>query len=195
MGKIISVILAGGQSRRMRALSSAASVDKAELKLGGERLIDLAIMRISPQCDEVLISAKHGYGTGLPVITDDVMGPKGPAAGIFAARKWAAANSPASAGFFTMPVDTPFFPTDLIQRLGQTNTASIAADDNGLHPTFGHWLLEPLASYWSTHPPAEPVSLRELAGQCGAKQVRWSGESDFFNINSPEDLKKAEMER
>lgn len=185
MVRRIAVILAGGRSARM------GGRDKALVELGGIRLIDRVIARLAPQADRMAISGRRDYGTGLAAIADEKSGPQGPAAGIFAVSRWMAQNEPSTEGFFTAPVDGPFLPDDLAQRLGARGGPAVAADDGGIHPTFVYWTLPALEGAWEKLRGAPSVSLRALASASKAAEVRWPGTGLFFNINSPEDLSEA----
>jgi len=187
MVRRIAVILAGGRSARM------GGRDKALAELGGIRLIDRAIARLAPQADRIVISGRRDYGTGLAAIADEKSGPQGPAAGIFAVSRWMAQNEASTEGFFTAPVDGPFLPGDLAQRLGACGGPAVAADDGGVHPTFAYWTLRALEGAWEKLRGAPSISLRGLAGASKATEVRWAGTGLFFNVNTREDLRVAAM--
>lgn len=185
MVRRIAVILAGGRSARM------GGRDKALAELGEARLIDRVIARLAPQTDRMVISGRRDYGTGLTAIADEKSGPQGPAAGVFAVSRWMAQNEPSTEGFFTVPVDGPFLPDDLAQRLAACGGPAVAADDGGVHPTFAYWTLRALDGAWEKLHGAPSISLRALATASNAREVRWPGTGLFFNVNSPEDLKAA----
>ncbi len=183
--KRICVILAGGSSRRM------GEADKAEMLLDGMRLIDRVAERLTPQCDEMLISGPQDYGTELGVVADHADGPRGPAAGLHAAAEWMAANNPSAKGFFTVPVDGPFLPDDLTARLGASGQSALAEDDDGIHPTFAYWALDALRAGLLLLSNQPSLSLQALAKSCGALTVSWPASGAFFNINRQEDLETA----
>lgn len=183
--KRIVAILAGGRSRRM------GGEDKALAVLGGARLIDLVLARLAPQADVAVISGRHDYETGLAVIADEAGGPGGPAAGVFAAARWVMEHEPRAKGFFTAPVDAPFLPPDLVARLGAAHAPAIAADDEGVHPTFAHWSVTAVRDARQMLRDERSISLRMLAAACGACEIRWSGKGLFANINTPSDLEAA----
>jgi len=174
----VAVILAGGQGVRM------GGVDKGLLDVGGEQMVNRIYQRLKPQCDKVLISGSHDYGLGLEVISDIDTGPKGPAAGLYAASQ----NLCGEAGFFTVPVDGPNLPEDLLTRLYQVECSSVACDDNGLHPVFAWWRVADLTEAWRALDVSGSISLNYLARLTGAKRVKWVGGETFRNINTPEDL-------
>lgn len=206
MKQPLGVILAGGQATRM------GGGDKALLSLGGRTLLDRVTERLAPQVGAVLLNANGDAArfaaTGLPVRPDPLPDFPGPLAGVLAGLDWAAEQG--AEAVVSVAADTPFFPEDLVPRLlmaseGQAHPLVLAATEgeaetrsrarSGLirHPTFGLW----------------PVALRDdlrAALRDGLRKVvLWTerhggrevvfpsaGFDPFFNINTPEDLSRAE---
>lgn len=207
MQQPLGVILAGGQARRM------GGGDKGLLTLGGRTLLSRVIDRLAPQVAGLALNANGDAARfaeyALPVVPDSVEGFPGPLAGVLAGLDWAAEEGAET--IVTVAADTPFFPCDLVPRLlregegmaaplvlaatprGEETTRSMSRSGLIRHPTFGLW----------------PVSLRDdlrLALIEGvSKVVIWTerhggreavfaeaGEDPFFNVNTPEDLDRAE---
>ncbi|MFD2740216.1 molybdenum cofactor guanylyltransferase MobA [Sulfitobacter aestuarii] len=197
MKQPLGVILAGGQARRM------GGGDKGLLALGQGTLLSHVIARIEPQVAGLALNANGDParfgGLGLPVLGDSIEGFVGPLAGVLAGLDWAAAQGGES--IVTVAADTPFFPCDLVPQLllaaeGMDHPLALAATpdpERGIsrHPTFGLW----------------PVALREdlrdaLQGglrkvvqwtdRHGAQQALFAEADAFFNVNTPEDLDRAE---
>lgn len=188
-----AVILAGGQATRM------GGGDKGRLMLGNQSLIQRVIDRITPQVDAVVLNANGNLNRfsdlGLPVVPDSIGGFPGPLAGVLAGMDWAAEHG--YDWLISVAADTPSFPLDLVERLGQVDTpialAATPDPDRGRlpQPTFGRW----------------PVALRHdlrAALNDGVRKIRqWTqaqgetlvvfDENDFFNINTPGDLAWAEQ--
>lgn len=188
-----AVILAGGQATRM------GGGDKGRLMLGNQSLIQRVIDRITPQVDAVVLNANGNLNRfsdlGLPVVPDSIGGFPGPLAGVLAGMDWAAEHG--YDWLISVAADTPSFPLDLVERLGQVDTpialAATPDPDRGRlpQPTFGRW----------------PVALRHdlrAALNEGVRKIRqWTqaqgetlvvfDENDFFNINTPDDLAWAEQ--
>jgi len=181
----IAVILAGGKSQRM------GNADKAELPLGGVRLIDRTIERLSPQVDRVLIAGPKDYATGLTAIGDRRDGPIGPAAGLWSAMHWIEKHAPLADGFVTAPVDGPFAPKDLYARLAAAGSCAVASDANGLHPTFAYWRLKELKPALSASPAGRGAALHEIAKRCAADHIAFPDPYGLMNLNTPEDLVRA----
>jgi len=171
-----AIILAGGEARRM------GGQDKGLIMLGGQRLIDLVVERLSVQVDRVILSGAHDYGLGLDVLPDLDDGPKGPSAALFAAvRKY-----PSLDGFLTVPVDGPFFPAHLYERLAG-DTSAIAAGPDRDHPTFAYWNTAALRQLFSGSK-SKNWPLMEITESLNARRVKFRAESYFMNFNSPADL-------
>jgi len=197
MKQPLGVILAGGQATRM------GGGDKGLLPLGQGTLLSSVIDRLEPQVAGLALNANGDAARfadlGLPVLADSVEGFAGPLAGVLAGLDWAAEQGAET--IVTAAADTPFFPCDLVPRLllaadGMTHPLALAATPDAKrgsarHPTFGLW----------------PVALRDdlrTALQGGLRKVvLWTQAHDgceamfpeetaFFNVNTPEDLAKAE---
>jgi len=199
MKQPLGVILAGGLARRM------GGGDKGRLLVAGQSLIARVVDRLAPQVAGLAVNANGDPARfadlGLPVLPDSIAGYPGPLAGVLAGLDWAAGQG--ATHIVTAAADTPFLPEDLVARLllaaeGAGTGIALAATpdpDRGpiRHPTFGLW----------------PVALRDdlraaLAGGL-RKVVMWTDRhgaetalfpatpfDPFFNVNTPEDLARAE---
>lgn len=208
MTKPLGVILAGGLATRM------GGGDKGRLQIGSQSLLERVRDRLAPQVADMALNANGDVARfadlGLPVVADSIEGFAGPLAGVLAGLDWAAAQGADS--IVTAAADTPFFPQDLVARLmaasdGQAHPLVLATTPRSgeetlksgggkrinRHPTFGLW----------------PVALRDdlRAALNGGlrKVVLWTDQhggrealfeahpfDPFFNVNTPEDLKRAE---
>jgi molybdopterin-guanine dinucleotide biosynthesis protein A len=195
----LGVILAGGRATRM------GGGDKALLELGGRSLLARVIERLGPQVDGLVLNANGDparfAGFGLPVVADDPPDFAGPLAGVLAGME--AARARGATHVVSAAADTPFFPRDLAVRLREAATregaplaCAATPDPDGRlrdHPTFGLW------------PAALAGNLRAALAGGLRKVVLWTdahgcaraafdpGPPDpFFNVNTPEDLARAE---
>ncbi|MBV7407921.1 molybdenum cofactor guanylyltransferase MobA [Maritimibacter sp. DP1N21-5] len=185
------VILAGGRARRMGGL------DKAFVALGGRPLIDHVIDRIGPQVSLLGISANGDptrFNAERPVLPDTVDGFPGPLAGVLAAMDWA--GELGSPWVVTVPTDTPFLPGTLVARLLDAQAASaapivLAETPDGLQPITGLWSAGLSGDLHATLT-AGSFKVTDFTMAHGAVSVPFS-ERDFFNVNTPEDLARAEV--
>ena len=110
--KVLGVILAGGQARRM------GGGDKGLLLLGGVSLLDRVAKRLGRQVEAMCLNANGDPARfetfGLPVVADPVAGFAGPLAGVLAGMRWAAPQG--ASHVVSVAADTPFFPRDLVAR-------------------------------------------------------------------------------
>ena len=194
---IPGVILAGGLSRRL------GGGDKCLLPLAGRPIVAHVIDRVRPQVAALALNA-NGDATrfadfGLTVVADDAADFAGPLAGILAALDWAQRAHPSASTVLTVPADTPFLPPDLAARLAAAGAPALARSGGRVHPVVGLW----------------PLSLRDdlrkaLRAEGIRKVEHWTGRlapaivdfppmdspagaiDPFFNINTPEDLQRAE---
>jgi molybdopterin-guanine dinucleotide biosynthesis adapter protein len=190
---VVGMILAGGLSRRM-------GQDKATARLGGQTLLSHAIARLRPQTGTLLINSNghNADGYGLPVIADTVPGYQGPLAGILAGLLFVAQHMPGTSHMVVVPVDCPFLPADLVGRLVAGVTAKdtvIVAEAGGRHHfTTGLWPLSCLHALEAFLADGTDRSVKGFLGQHGFHSVPFeeTPDSNFANINAPEDLARAE---
>lgn len=180
-------IIAGGLSRRM------GGGQKCFLPLAGKTILERIISRLLPQVFELIVNADDAAfaGCGLRVIDDAVADRPGPLAGLLAALE-----ESKSGLVVTVPSDTPFIPGDLVVRLAaeiEGRDCVVALSGGRRHPVCGLWRKELAGSL-----------RRELEGgmrkveawtaclSCGS--VSWPDipYDPFFNINTPDDMIRAE---
>ena len=194
--KVVGLLLAGGQSRRM------GGGDKALRLLDGIPVLDRVIERLRPQVDALVLNANGDPARfarfALPIAADTVPGFPGPLAGVLAGLDWAASQRPDCPYVVSVATDAPFLPLDLVAQLAEGLNdahADLACATSGgrSHPVFGLW----------------PVRLREdlrraVVDQGIRKVDLWTARHQlttvpfpdrpvdpFFNANRPEDLETA----
>ncbi len=108
--KFSCIILAGGEGKRVDGQ------DKGLLTYKNKTLMQHVIDRVSPQVDEIIISANRNIEEykryGYPVISDTAEEYRGPMAGIAAALPYCK-----NEWVLVVPCDMPLLPGDLIERL------------------------------------------------------------------------------
>ncbi|MCG7494264.1 molybdenum cofactor guanylyltransferase MobA [Thalassobius sp. Cn5-15] len=194
--QIPAVILAGGLSSRM------GGGDKGLLPLGDTTLLGHVIDRLRPQVGDMVLNANGDASRfdayGLPVVADGIADYAGPLAGVLAGMDWAAERG--ATHIVSVAADTPFFPTDLVARLGQGRGDAVIALAASMDPKRGQ-VRQPTFGFW-------PVALRDdlraalqdglrkvviWTSRHGAAEVLFDGYAmePFFNVNTPEDLEQA----
>lgn len=192
---IAGLILAGGNSQRM-------GHEKAFARLGGAPMIERVIERFNSQVDSLAINANGDPARfaayPLPVLADD-RPDTGPLGGVLAGMRWAETLPSRPEFIATMPIDTPFFPADLVQRLdagrGDAARIAIAASGERDHPVVGLWpvtLADTLQEWRLT---ARSQGVRAFLAACGFAVVTFElprhGPDPFLNVNTPEQLAEA----
>ena len=187
---IVGVVLNGGRATRM------GGGDKGLRRLAGQPLIAHAIGRLAPQVAALAVNGGDGLaGLGLPVLADSVPGQPGPLAGVLAGMDWAATLG--ADRLVTVAADTPFLPADLVARLAEAGGLAMAASGDPLqvHPVCALWPV-PLHDDLRAHLGAGLRRVQAWAAGHGAAVVAFppdaAGVDPFFNINTPEDLARAE---
>lgn len=131
--RVAAVILAGGQGRRM------GGADKGLIDYQGRPLIEWALAALTPQVDEVVISANRNLEVyaayGHRVLPDTLPDYPGPLAGVLAALQVLEAD-----WLVVAPCDTPHLPPDCVARLLSAAQAAkvplaVAADSVRTHHT------------------------------------------------------------
>jgi molybdopterin-guanine dinucleotide biosynthesis protein A len=188
--KILGAIIAGGTSSRM-------GQEKALLDIDGVPLIERVASRLRFQVDGLVINANGDPNRFIalgPIVADELKDIGTPLAGIHAVLRYAQAD-----GFkavVTVPSDTPFLPLDLVQRLaegGSHKGAAIAMTNGQSHFLTGIWTVALLPALELRMKNDNLRRVQDFATAAEAERVVWSDHphDPFFNINTPEDLKRA----
>jgi molybdopterin-guanine dinucleotide biosynthesis protein A len=194
------LVLAGGLARRM------GGGDKARITIGGVTILDRVLATLSGQCVGLLINAngdpKRFEDTGCVVVPDSVPGFAGPLAGILAGLDWLAAQNNGIEWMVSVPGDCPFLPDDLVERLHEARRKmgagvplACARSGEWRHPVVGLW---PVALRHDLRKALVDEDLRKIevwTARHGIAIADWPTEpiDPFFNVNPPEDAKRAEQ--
>tara|TARA_B100000579_G_C22811546_1_gene845504 strand:+ start:170 stop:778 length:609 start_codon:yes stop_codon:yes gene_type:complete len=191
---ILGIILAGGRSQRF-------GEDKSQVKLDGKILIDHILNEISDGFKEILIVSnnkiKFKHSDNISMIRD-LKKDQGPLGGILSAMKWIKEKRKNYKWISTFPVDTPFFKKEILQNfLHEINLEEsklfFIKSNNTVHNIFGIWsidLMEKLEEDLNNG----DRKVESWANSVGAKVIsmEFINEDPFFNINTKEDLEKAQ---
>lgn len=195
MTDIYGLILAGGQGKRV------GYQDKGLIQIAGKYLVQHVINALSQQVDQIVISANQNIeqyqAFGYKVLTDEMEGFAGPLAGLHRAMEELSTSSEHPALIALAPCDAPLLPRDLVARLMAEYSenkplAAIPHDGNYLQPLFGIYsteLLPSLEEYLKKGDRKVTIWVESI----NSSIVDFSDEADsFLNINSEEDLSKAQ---
>lgn len=169
-------------------------VDKAFVILSDRPLIAHCIGRLAPQVGALAISAQGDplrfAELGLPVLLDPPGPRQGPLAGLQSALAWAKARG--ASHLVSVPVDGPFLPLDLVASLGTAPVPRLAQARGRLHPTFGVWPTDLAKSLRNFLASGAPPRLRDFAAHAGAEWVDFPDARGFENLNTAQDVSRAE---
>ena len=192
---LLGVVLAGGDGVRL------AQGPKAMVTLAGQPLLSHVITRLAPQLSQLAIGvrARAAWSDSLrhEVITDDALH-AGPLAGVAAALMWARKKDPAVPAVLTCPTDSPFIPHDLAAHLDEKLTDNIdivVASSNGrAHHLTALWRTNLTARLVDHLRTGGAMAVHRFQDQCRVQLVDWPTTlfDPFFNINIPDDLRRAE---
>ena len=197
VNSVVAVILAGGEARRM------GGGDKCLLEFGGRTLLDWILTRIRPQVGTVILNANGDPARfaqfGLPVVPDIAEESLGPLLGILSGLTWVAENVPDAQWVVTLPGDTPFPPGDLVGRFmemaaGPDAEVVCAVSGGRTYPPCSLWRVD-LAG--ELREAVIEDRILKIDQWTETRRTEWAefetGTVDpFFNVNSPEDLRRAE---
>ena len=192
---ILGAILAGGQSKRM-------GKDKLFLEINNKKLIEHTIDKVKKYLKEVIIITNQDNEffskNNLITVKDCIEGQLGPLVGILTAMKWAKENLTKCSWIATFPCDTPFFPESIIRSFikesEKKESLILCASSHGRkHNIFGLWSL---TLYDKLYEDLTKNNIRKVQDWTEKHQIKnlefdFKTYDPFFDINTPEDLKRA----
>ena len=194
--KVLGVILAGGQARRM------GGADKPLTEIAGKPLLQYVVERLSPQLTHLLLNANgdaERYAQfNLPVQEDIVTGFAGPLAGVLSAMAWARAFQPQVSHVITVAADTPFYPGEYVDNMlaavDEKNTLACASYKGRTQPVFGLW---PVDLHNELHQALVEEDIHKVdlfTARYGVADVNFDAMpfNPFFNVNRIEDVAAGE---
>lgn len=194
--KLVAVILAGGQARRM------GGADKPLTQINGTSLLQYVIDRAKPQIDHLLLNANgdtERYAQyGLPMQADIVPDFAGPLAGVVSAMAWARAFQPEASHVITMAADTPFYPHDYVERMlaaiDDEHALACASYKQRTQPVFGLW---PIDLHNELHHALTEEGIHKVdlfTARYAVADVKFDEVpyNPFFNVNRLDDIAQGE---
>jgi len=191
---ILPVVLAGGKSMRF-------GNNKSQAQLKGKILIDYILSEIISDFREVIIVAndpiEHLSSDKITKIVDFKKN-LGPLGGVFSAMKWVKDNDKKYQWIVTFPSDTPFFKKKImnsfLNKINEKESELFFMKSNEKrHNIFGLWSMD-LIDQLEKDLETGSRKVEKWANSIGVKTINMSFEKEdpFFNINTKEDLEKAE---
>ena len=181
------VLLAGGKSSRMNG------IDKALVRINNKTLLQLTLDKLKIENKKIVLNTNRDANNfkdyNLNIINDTIPNFQGPLAGILSGLEWFDKQDNDIEWVVSLPIDTPFFPENLVDKLfesvNKNNRLVGVANSNGRnHPVFAIWhisLKNDLKKIDIFNQKYTPV------------EVHFTSSFDqFFNVNTPDDLKLAE---
>ena len=191
---ILPVVLAGGKSKRF-------GEDKSQAKLGGKNLINYILSELIGDFNEILIVANNSIdylSSNKIKIVEDYKKNLGPLGGILTSMKWAKNKNKDYRWIASFPSDTPFFKKEIlnnfIAKINEKESELFFIKSNEKrHNIFGLWSID-LVDRLEKDLEKGSRKVENWANNIGVKIVNMSfKKSDpFFNVNTKEDLEKAE---
>jgi molybdopterin-guanine dinucleotide biosynthesis protein A len=191
---ILGVVLAGGKSQRF-------GEDKCQVKLGDKLLIDYILSEIVDEFKEVLLISnneiKYNHSNKITLVEDTKKG-LGPLGGILTAMKWIRQNNKNYKWISTFPSDTPFFKKQILNNFleeikNYEGKLFFINSNDTRHNIFGLWSIDLLETLEKDLDNGER-KVEMWANKIGVKSInmKFENKDPFFNINTKEDLTKAE---
>tara|TARA_B110001452_G_scaffold114028_1_gene94586 strand:+ start:250 stop:855 length:606 start_codon:yes stop_codon:yes gene_type:complete len=191
---ILPVVLAGGKSMRF-------GDNKSQAQLRGKILIDYILSEIINDFKEIIIvandSIKHLSSDKITKIVDFKKN-LGPLGGVLSAMKWVKDNDKKYQWIVTFPSDTPFFKNKImnsfLNKINEKESELFFMKSNEKrHNIFGLWSMD-LINQLEKDLETGSRKVEKWANSIGVKTINMSFEKEdpFFNINTKEDLEKAE---
>lgn len=189
--KIPIVIIAGGQSKRFGSPKAMAELNGRPLLFHvHERLAQQSLAPIAINTNVGV--ADEAFKADFDILRDEAYAGCGPLAGLLSAFKFAIALRASIVA--TVPVDTPFLPLNMLEKLLAAGAPSIAESCGRKHPICGLWpicLQTKLIHFLESG----QRSVLSWVDECQARSVDFERQrciDPFMNINTPEHLRKAE---
>ncbi len=196
-GLTLGLILDGGLGRRM------GGADKGLVMLAGRPMLAHAIDRLRHQVAALALSANGDparFATfDLHVVPDDPPDAAGPLAGVIAGLDHCARNAPDLTHAASLPADTPFAPGDFVARLHEALRASgaeivLAASGGRTHRVAALWPVALAAKLRRALVNEGLSKVESVLQRFRVALAEWPDApfDPFFNVNTPEDLARAE---
>lgn len=188
--KVVALILAGGKSRRM------GGEDKSQKQIQKKNLLDISFDRLLEQVETIIVNTNNkeviNKEKNKIYVPDCMLGNLGPLAGVLTGLKWIKKNTPKINWLLTVPVDSPFFPKDLIYKFIKNLEDEViisAMSGSRIHPVFSMWNTS-ITDSLEHCIKKKILKIDEFKKNFKSKVVNFPiiDYDPFYNINNLEDL-------
>lgn len=192
--RIAGVILVGGKGRRM-------GFDKASCKLGGYTLFEYTAFKLRSQCDVLAlsVSAYRDDLSSYRQIPDETGSSIGAIQGLLQSLRWAKRSGDVDY-LLTSPVDTPFLPEDFSKRLlleltKHGSQSAVAVSSGRVHGLSALYRIDALKEAEQLIERDGERMIQAFHKRLSSLEVKFATDpiDPFFNVNSPADLRVAEI--
>lgn len=185
---VILNILCGGHGKRIGG-------NKPLYLYNNIPLIEHAITRLKPQCDEIILSLNSPQNPiigqleklGLEIVFDEFQN-RGPMSGVLAGMKYSwqkMAIENRNIIYITAPCDMPLLPDNYVKRLIDNEAASFYSGQRD-YPLCAQIPLANISALETKIKASDKgISVYSFLKTIGAKPVSIENEADFININEP----------
>lgn len=193
--EVAAVILAGGKSRRMRG------TDKSALRIDNQSLLQRITNLMQNEFKTVLLNTNQQADINIPNTPriQDLVPDGGPLEGITSTMAWLQANKPDCEWLFSVSVDCPFLPKNLLQPFADCLAANpqvdivLARSGGQEHFVIGLWSLRLAESARHFLDSGERAVKKFISAQrVACVDFSFEGIDPFFNINTPADYEYAQ---
>ena len=168
---------------------------KALVMLDGKSLVAHVAQALRP-CSRAIAmvgDAEAADAIAAAALTDPPGFPAGPLSGVCAALEWAVGEN--ATFVMVAPCDTPLLTSDVVQQLQAVASSGIrvacAETPDGLQPLVSIWRSD-LAPWLRAELADSHPAVRDVLARAGFKRVKFGDPDVFLNVNTPEDLRRAE---
>jgi len=195
MKKISAIVLAGGKSKRFGS-------NKRDIVINGQTLLEGAVRKLRKISQDIVIvlSPNETLSNFQEFVVYDEVEGEGPLMGIYTGLK-----STKNEKSMVMPVDTPFVSVEFLEYLVELSNnydAVLPLWNEGLEPLIGVYNKSIISDLESWKESGNKMAPHLFLDSLSKQRINFINESDikkfgnseklFFNINTPEDLKKAQ---
>ena len=172
--------------------------DKSQIKFFGKYLINFIYARASEQVENLVINSNNDQlqkVTKKKILKDLFDGFLGPLSGVYTGLRWLQKKDSTKEWLMTFPVDSPFFPRNLVKTLISNTKGEMivtASSNERTHPVFSLWNIE-IVEKLEESLLNQDLKIENFTKKFKTKVVNFpiKDYDPFYNINCEQDLVEA----